>query len=277
MFEFARKGPVQYLESRALLNLDFIVHAFCTRWGGVSRGAFENLNFSFREGDPSDRVERNWEILATAFEIPRRQFFVVSQVHEDRILLIDDGEPKPSENHLLPYDAILTDRADLAIGIKTADCVPIMVVDPVKRVIGAVHAGWKGTSRGIAEKAVRTLAGHYRSEPSDLIAAIGPSIGPCCYQVDEAVFASMRDRPGRDSLFRPCGEKGRWMFDLALANRVQLEKAGVLTGNIFPSGLCTACREDLFFSHRRERGFTGRHLNFIMIRGKAGGAGTKSA
>jgi purine-nucleoside/S-methyl-5'-thioadenosine phosphorylase / adenosine deaminase len=266
MFGFSRKEPIQYLESDALLRVDFIVHAFVTRWGGVSQGAFENLNFSFREADPADRVDRNWEVLATAFGVPRRQFFVVNQVHEDRILLIDEGHPKPSENKLLQYDAILTDRPGLAIGIKTADCVPILMVDPVRRVIGAIHAGWKGTSLGIAAKAVGALALRYLSEPSDLIAALGPAIGSCCYQVDEAVFESMKGQPGRDSLFRPCREKGKWMFDLALANRLQLERAGVFSGNIFTSGFCTACRGDFFFSPRREKGVTGRHLNFIMIR-----------
>jgi purine-nucleoside/S-methyl-5'-thioadenosine phosphorylase / adenosine deaminase len=266
MFGFSRKGPIQYLESDALGGIDFIVHAFVTRWGGISQGAFENLNFSFREGDPADRVERNWETLSTAFEVPRRQFFVVNQVHEDRILLIDEEHPKPSDNQLLQYDAIVTDRPGLAIGIKTADCVPILVVDPVRRVIGAIHAGWKGTSLGIAAKAVDALADRYLSKPSDLIVALGPAIGSCCYQVDEAVFESMKGQSGRDSLFRPCREKGRWMFDLVLANRLQLEETGVLAGNIFTAGFCTACRGDFFFSHRREKGVTGRHLNFIMIR-----------
>jgi hypothetical protein len=266
MFGFSKRGPIQYLESDALGGIDFIIHAFVTRWGGISQGAFENLNFSFREGDPADRVERNWETLATAFEVPRRQFFVVNQVHEDRILLIDEEHPKPSDNELLQYDAIVTDRPGLAIGIKTADCVPILVVDPVRRVIGAIHAGWKGTSLGIAAKAVDALADRYLSKSSDLIVALGPAIGPCCYQVDETVYESMGNEPGRDSLFRSCREKGRWMFDLSLANRLQLERGGVRSGNISPSGFCTACRRDFFFSHRREKGVTGRHLNFIMLR-----------
>ncbi len=277
MFGFLQKGSIKYLESEALLNVDFIVHGFCTRWGGISQGAYENLNFSFREGDPTDRVDKNWEILATAFEVPRRQFFVVNQIHEDRILLIDEEHPKPSENQPLQYDAILTDRPGLAIGIKTADCVPILMVDPVRRVIGAVHAGWKGTSLGIAAKAVDALVSRYLSKPSDLIVAVGPAIGPCCYQVDEVVFGSMSDQSGQDSLFRPCREKGKWMLDLSLANRLQLERTGIPSGNIFTSGICTACRGDFFFSHRREKGKTGRHLNFIMIRGTAGASRSKSA
>jgi len=277
MFGFSQKGSLKYLDSGAFLDMDFIVHAFCTRWGGVSRGAYENLNFSFREGDPTDRVDKNWEILATAFQVPRRQFFVVNQVHEDRILLIDHEHPKPSENQLLQYDAILTDRPGLAIGIKTADCVPILMVDPIRRVIGAVHAGWKGTSLGIAAKAVEALASRYLSKPSDLIVAVGPAIGPCCYQVDEVVFESVGDPSGRDSLFRPCREKGKWMLDLPLANRLQMERKGIPSRNIITSGFCTACRGDLFFSHRREKGKTGRHLNFIMIRGAAEASRLKRA
>jgi YfiH family protein len=277
MFKLSQKGSIQYLESETLLNVDFIVHAFCTRLGGVSRGAYDNLNFSFREGDPTDRVSKNWEMLAAAFEVPFGQFLVVNQIHEDRILLIDQEHPKPSENQPLQYDAILTDRPGLAIGIKTADCVPILMVDPVRRVIGAVHAGWKGTALGIAAKAVDALLSRYLSKPSDLIVAVGPAIGPCCYQVDEVVFESMSGQTGRDSLFRSCREKRKWMLDLPLANRLQLERAGILSRNIVASGFCTACRGDFFFSHRREKGKTGRHLNFIMIRGTAGAARSKSA
>lgn len=277
MFGFSQKGSLKCLESRAFLKMDFIVHAFCTRWGGVSQGAYENLNFSFREGDPTDRVEKNWELLSAAYQVPRGQFFVVNQIHEDRILLIDQEHPKPNENKPLQYDAILTDRPGLAIGIKTADCVPILMVDPVRRVIGAVHAGWKGTSLGIAGKAVDALASRFLSKPSDLIVAVGPAIGPCCYQVDKTVFEAMGDPSGPNSLFRPCREEGKWMLDLPLANRLQVERKGVSPGNIVTSGFCTACRGDLFFSHRREKGKTGRHLNFIMIRGTAGDSRSKRA
>ena len=118
MFSFTQRETLKCLESRAFLKMDFIVHAFCTRWGGVSQGAYENLNFSFREGDPADRVEKNWGMLSAAFQVPRGQFFVVNQVHEDRILLIDQEHPKPSENQPLQYDAVLTDRLGLAIGIR---------------------------------------------------------------------------------------------------------------------------------------------------------------
>ena len=277
MFTFSRKGPIQYVESRALQGCGFVEHAFCTRWGGVSAGDFENLNFSFREGDPGEQVRKNWEILAGAFAVPARQFLVVNQVHGDRILAVDGDHPKPSENQVLEYDAIVTDRPGLAIGIKTADCVPILLADRAKRVIGAVHAGWKGTSLAIARQAVDTLVQRYASRPADIVAAIGPAIGPCCYQVDDIVFESMRDAGRGEDFFSPCSEKGRWKLDLFSANRWQLEAAGLHAENISSSGICTACRGDYFFSHRREKGRTGRHLNFILIRGTAENVRAKSA
>jgi len=147
MFKFAQKGMVRYLESEALNACGFLTHAFLTRWNGASEGTFSSLNFSVREGDEEDRVARNWEILAGAFQISPSQFFMISQIHGDRIFVVDglmDKDPSPLP---LQCDAVLTASKRVVIGIKTADCVPILLADRVRQVIGAVHAGWRGTAR----------------------------------------------------------------------------------------------------------------------------------
>ena len=265
MFRFSKKGPVEYLEATALTGCDFLTHAFCTRHGGLSRGNFVSLNFSSTEGDSKEHVRANWRNLADAFKIDVARFLVVNQVHGEKILTID----RPLADLLVPeppqFDAIITDQPGVAIGIKTADCVPIFFVDKVKRIIAVAHAGWRGTALSIAAKVVEALIAKFACRAEDIIAAIGPAIGPCCYQVDEPVFNAMRGHKGRESFFPPAPEEKRWMLDLSLANKIQIMGMGVLDRNIYTARCCTSCNRDIFYSHRGEGGTTGRQLNFIML------------
>ncbi len=271
-FRFLQKRSIYYLESTALAECDFLVHAFCTRQEGVSGADFSSLNFSIRTGDDPERVKANWGLLSDAFGIPSGQFLTVHQVHGDRVhdvagsvCHIPRSEAFPPEVDL-SCDALITDRPEIALGIKTADCVPIFLADRVKRVIGAVHAGWRGTALGIAGKAVDAIMERFSSRPEDIVAVIGPAIGPCCYEVDDTVFRAMPSPGGGASFFRLGRREGHWMFDLAAANRQQIEERGVSPGNVFSAGVCSSCREDSFYSHRRDGGRTGRHLNFLMLK-----------
>ncbi len=264
MVKLTQRGPVQYLESEEILQSSSILHGFCTRNGGVSSGPYATLNVSPREGDSPEQVRMNWQRIASAFGIPCEQFFVVNQVHGDNFLIIEDAVSCHSlENR--QYDAIVTDQPGVAIGIKTADCAPVFLFDKRKRAIAAVHAGWRGTALGIAGNAVRVMGERFSSRPEDLLAAIGPSIGPCCYEVDEPVFEAMSLQGEAERVLRPGRRQRRWMFDLPLANRIQLEREGIPQGQISAAGFCTCCRQDLFFSHRRDGEKTGRHLNFILL------------
>ena len=190
MFHLSHRDQVSYLESATLKRYPFTTHAFLTRWTGASDGKFSSLNFSVREGDTEKNVARNWDILAATFEIPVSQFFMISQIHGDRVLIADDFVERSPSNDPIPCDAVLTTKRGLALGIKTADCVPILLVDPIRRIIGAVHAGWRGTSLNIAAKTLHSMKERFHSQPSDILAAVGPAIGSCCYQVDEPVYAS---------------------------------------------------------------------------------------
>jgi len=265
MFRFSKKGPVEYLEATALTACDFLTHAFCTRRGGISEGNFVSLNFSSNEGDSKKNVRTNWRILAHAFNLEVAQFFVVNQVHGEKILTIDRPLADLVVHEPPQFDAIITDQPGVAIGIKTADCVPIFFVDKVKRIIGVAHAGWRGTSLAIATKLVDTLITGFACRADDIIAAIGPAIGPCCYQVDEPVFDAMTTHKDRESFFSPAAEKGKWMLDLPLANRLQIIGKGIPDRNIYMADCCTSCNRDMFYSHRGEAGNTGRQLNFIML------------
>ena len=267
MFRFAHRGTIEYIEAEELSAPGFVTHAFCTRRGGVSTGPYSSLNLGFLGGDRLEDVHRNQILVEEAFGIPDGRLILMRQVHGDRIRILDGDGPLP-EGHP-ECDGLISDRPGVALGIRTADCVPIFFADRARRIIGAAHAGWRGTALGIAAAMVETLAGRFSSCREDLLAVIGPAIGPCCYQVDTPVFEAFSAMPGAGLFFRPCQEKDRWMVDLALANRLQIGEAGVPSENIYTSGLCTSCRQDLFFSHRAGRGRAGRQINLIMLR--AGG------
>jgi len=260
MFRLARKGPVQYLESTVLKDFGFLTHAFLTRNGGVSQGCFSSLNFSLKVGDLPESVQRNLKIVEASFMVP--EFFLMSQVHGDRVLLLKEKEATGAEESP-QADAVITAERGIAIGIKTADCVPILLCDPVRKVIGAAHAGWRSTAAGIAPKTASAFVSHFSSKISDLIAVIGPCIGPCCYEVDRVVYEAM-SKPDRDAGFKT-KSADKWMLDPAEVNRSQLIAAGLDPSHVFSADICTACRSDLFFSHRKEGSATGRQFNFIML------------
>jgi YfiH family protein len=264
-FRIAQKASIRYLECIAAKEVDFVIHAFCTRQGGVSEGPWASLNVSVREGDSIDQVRQNFERIATAFGISVSQFLLVQQVHRDGVWVIDGKTPLSGHDPPSEYDALVTDRPGLALCIKTADCVPVFLVDPVRRVIGAVHAGWKGTALQIVEEAVKEMVRQFGCRPEDLEAFIGPAIGSCCYEVDTGVYQAMASQPAHGAFFYAGGRADRWMLDLPLANRHQLLRAGLLPEHIQTADLCTACHPELFFSHRAQGGDTGRQLNFIMI------------
>ncbi len=265
MFHSVRRRGIEYLEAEAFASLGFLTHAFCTRGGGVSVGPFAGLNVSSRVGDREKDVRRNLAIVGEAFGIPHGNLVLMEQVHGERIRVIDSDEPPPAS--VPECDGLITDRPGTALGVKTADCVPLFFVDRVRRVIGVAHAGWRGTALGMAAKMVDALIRIFASRPEDILAAIGPAVGPCCYQVDAPVHAALAEHAGADRFLKPCREEGRWMLDLALANRLQIRERGVPESNIHATDLCTACRQELFFSHRGSGGQSGRQVNFLLLRG----------
>ncbi len=168
---------------------------------------------------------------------------------------------------VLNYDAIVTSRTNLAVCIKTADCVPVFIVDRVKKIIAVVHAGWRGTALEITAKVVHLLIEKYGSSPRDILTAIGPSIGQCCFEVDAPTANAFFEQKNNEAFLFPGARPGKWMLDLAEANRRQILHCGIPEENIDVSDLCTSCRQDLFFSHRGSGGITGRQVNFMMIKG----------
>ena len=266
MFKLAQKDSILYLQSTVFTECDFLTHAFCTRRGGASKADYKSLNMSFNEGDEEFRVLQNWSKLADAFAIPLEQFLVLNQVHGDDIFVIKPQGSYFSSRDELNYDAIITCRTNLAICIKTADCVPVFIVDRARKVIAVVHAGWRGTALGISAKVIRLMQRQYGSRPQDILAAIGPSIGRCCYEIDNVTAEVLGAQKNKESFLFPQAAKNKWLADLPEANRRQILDCGIPETNVESSGLCTRCKQNIFFSHRGAGGITGRQINFMMIK-----------
>jgi polyphenol oxidase len=240
-------------------------HGFSTRLGGTSEGPFASLNLGFSVGDEAERVEENFRRLARAAGVPAGSFVTTSQVHGDRVLEVVDGaaQPHPADRPPPPQgeaDALFTDRPGIAVGVKTADCVPILIADPESGRVAAVHSGWRGTELRIAARAVEALCAR-GSDPKRLVAAIGPAIQACCYEVSDELGERFSLSFGDDVVRRA---RPRPHLDLPGAVRKALEHSGLAADRIDVLPHCTSCDAGRFFSHRRGRGVKGLHLSFVV-------------
>ncbi len=230
-----------------------IRHGVFTRLGGVSAPPFATLNTGHTVGDAPAAVAENLRRICRALDVEAASVATGYQVHGVSVALIgrqDCGRVRPAA------DILLTDQAGIPLMQRFADCVPLVLYDPARHVLGLAHAGWRGSVQGVAREAVRAMREAFGSCPADVVAGVGPSIGPCCYEVGPEVAAQVRAgfAEGERWLLPQAG--GVLHLDLWAANRDQLLAAGVAQVEV--AGLCTACRSGEFFSHRAEKGRTGR-------------------
>lgn len=257
---FCQVGPVRFYQFESLQEAG-ILHGIFTRRGGVSPAPWDELNVGGTVGDDPLRVSINRRRIFEALGLPLDSLYDVWQVHGSEVV-ITDGPRLPHVGHQ-QADAILTTQPGVTLFMRFADCVPILLYDPIKRVIGLAHAGWQGTVKGTAGKVVRKMSVVFGSQPSDILAAIGPSIAAHHYQVGPDVAEQAEQAFGKDAkeILFPC--QGGLQFDLWEANRLILERSGVRQIEI--SGICTACHPEDWFSHRREKGRTGRFGVLISL------------
>lgn len=240
----------EFLSIPALDKETRMLHAFTTRQSGL--GARNN----------GARHPDDWTVVASAFGVCMDRVVTVNQVHGENIVTVDDLNVR--EVRAVHADAMITDVPGTALGVETADCVPVLLFDPMKPAVAAVHAGWRSTVKKIVQKTVHRMHEAFGSEPAQLIAAIGPAIGPECYEVDEAVMGPVREAFSFWSEVSTPRGNDRWSLDLVKANKLELMQIGLAEQNLHVLGLCTSCRRDLFYSFRAE-GKTGRMLSVIMI------------
>lgn len=257
------------LQARGLTD-DRAVHCFTTRRGGVSTGHLSSLNLGPSRGDRPENVTENFRRVCAALGTDPKALVLSHQVHRDNIRVCTMADAGKGYCAVRDYDAdgLVTDVPGLTLTIFGADCIPILFYDPVRRVVGACHGGWRGTAMDIAGKTVRKLRDVYGSNPADLRCAIGPGICAKCFETDADVPEAMTAALG--TLCRECitplgGE--RYQVDLKGIHGRCLEKAGVLAENIVISDDCTACRPELYWSHRKVGDRRGVQAALIALRG----------
>jgi YfiH family protein len=254
-----------------LRQYDEVVAAASGRHGGISAPPYTSLNLHFQVGDKAEAVRHNRQLLAQALEIDLKSVICGQQTHGLNVAVVnqhDRGKGALAWDDALPEtDAIVTNVPGIFPLMTFADCVPIVLFDPIHKAIGLVHAGWKGTVGGIVTLAIAALTREFGSEPSQIIAGIGPSIGPCCYEVGAEVIAAARARPEITPALVTTADE-HIHFDLWQANRLRMLHSGLKEENIEVARLCTACNRHLLFSHRGDRGQSGR-LAFVAGMRKA--------
>ena len=297
------RGGLVWLEASGLTHLTWLAHAFSTRQGGESQAPCAGLNLGFTEADHREQVEHNRRrfvdqlhvndfTLAAVRQVHSSHSFVVTRSGAGRLAYQLPGNASDLPPTLKPPagDGLMTAEARILLTIRTADCMPVLLVDPQRRAVAAVHAGWRGALARVIEKAVGDMRRTFGSDPLSLIALLGPTIHPCCYEVGEEVVEAFHGSfSGADRFFqpvlpRPATDRHAILFlsdyppghapahvpaarlDLTAVAQDQLASVGVKPTNILIADYCTACRTDLFFSHRREGGSTGRQMAAIGIR-----------
>ncbi len=226
-------------------------HAFTGRMGGISRGAFAGLNLTLHRGDAPENVRENYGLLAAALGFDVQKLVLSHQIHSDLVRPVTAADALGLDHHRYPEcDGLITNTPGVSLCIFTADCTPILLHDPLTGAVGAIHAGWRGTARDIAGKAVRAMTAAYGCDPKNIRAAIGPNIGFCCFQTDGDVPEAILEAfgPAAERFIRREGEK--CYVDLKAVNALALSRAGV--ESIERSDSCTLCRPDRYFSHRHQ-------------------------
>jgi len=262
--KLSRQEKITYLQpSRTGQGL---VAGFTTRNGGVSRAPYNSLNLGFNTADQQVHVDGNRSTFCRAFALPQNQLLTIRQVHGDDLLLID--EPNADLSHFLKVEAdgVVTNQPGIMLGILVADCFPVLFWDADKRVIAAVHVGWRGAAAGILKKTVTAMTRHFGCAAGNIQAAVGPGIGAHRFEVDRPVRDAFRQGSGFWREISSEVSLGHWQVDLGLSCRLQLEGAGLDPGRIEAASECTCCHQELFFSHRRDQGVTGRQLGFVLLK-----------
>lgn len=274
---FDEKGEaVPYLEFPLLRSTGVVTHGFSTRLGGVSQGFYASMNLSFDRGDRPEAVRENFRRMGEALGVSCENMVLSRQTHTTNVRLVteeDRGKGITRERDYTDVDGLITDVPGICLVTSYADCVPLYFVDPVKRVIGLSHSGWRGTVEKIGKKTVEKMQEHYGCRPSDIRAAVGPSICVDCYEVSRDVADRFREAFDRNVWEELLYEKpgGKYQLNLWRANEIIFREAGIRPEHVAVTNLCTRCNSSLLYSHRAQGTRRGNLCAFLALReGKAG-------
>lgn len=267
MYKINEKDKFKYLTFSSLEKYTDLFHCFTTRFGGVSEGCFASMNLGMSTDDNMQHVYKNYEILSEKLSINLCDMVKTYQTHTSNIRYATDEDKRKIYDETPGYtniDGLITDKKNIALSTIHADCTPIFFYDPIKKVIGMAHAGWRGTIKNITGNMIKKFIEDFNSNPKDILTVIGPSLGQCCFEVDEDV-AEIILTTNKDykKFMKTKGVK--YHFDLWAINKYIMLRAGLKEENIEISGLCTKCNNDLFFSHRGQNGKRGLMSGIIMM------------
>ena len=262
-FQTHEKNGLVWLTSDIL---GCVRHGFSTRRGGVSAPPWDTLNLGISRGDDPACVAGNYRRFCAVIGVDADRCVLSRQVHEDNVRLVtaaDCGKGLLRERDYTSVDAMICCEKDVPLVVFSADCNVILLYDPVRGAVGAVHAGWRGTALGIAARTVRSMAESFGCDPADIRAAIGPAIGKCCFETDDDVPEALRAALG--DAVEPFMERrgAKWHIDLRAVNALWLRREGVEQAEI--SDHCTACRPDLYWSHRKTGNARGSQAAVICL------------
>lgn len=260
---------VPYLTFNSLSKIKFINHAFTTRLGGVSEGEFSSMNMAFNRGDDRESVTQNYKRFCQSAGFEYESLVASAQDHNTFVRAVtkaDRGVGIYKPRDIESVDALITNDRGVTLVTYYADCTPLFFVDTKNKAIGLAHAGWRGTVGRIGEKVIQKMTELYSTNPGDVVAAIGPAISKCCYEVDLPCaenFLNLKDLDSSKFVFPK--ENGKYMIDLLETNRQILVASGLKPENITISDLCTNCNSDLLWSHRATKGHRGTMSAFMCL------------
>lgn len=270
-FFYLEDNDLKILQSGLLAAFDWLEHGFTTRLGGVSRGKYDSLNLALHVGDDNAAVLSNRRKVSRIFSWQLENWSVGEQVHGCRIVAVKEGGrgSLAADDAYPETDGMITNVPGVVLSTFAADCIPILLCDPIKRAIGVVHAGWKGTVQMIADKAITELVKNYGTVPADCLAVIGPGIGPDCFEVDSRVKAIWQEKFSfYPEVVRAGNAEDKYFIDLWQTNKRQLIERGLKPDNIAVAEVSTFFRTDLFYSYRAEAGKTGRYAGLICLKNR---------
>lgn len=247
---------------------DSLLHCMSTRHGGISRGECYSLNLGFNRNDEQSNISENFKIICKAVGFGYESLVFSSQVHDNRIRIVNEhdiGKGYKRESIDNGFDGLVTNAKGVTIVTFYADCVPVLIYEKDKNVAALIHSGWRSTLKNIASEAVDTMKREFGCNCENMVAAIGPSINKCCFEVNQDVydqFLSVNDAKE----FYSSNENGKWNINLQGIIEKALIKCGLIKGNITNSNICTKCRKDLFFSYRGDGGKTGSLAAFMQLK-----------
>ena len=271
IFDEREKDGVPYLSFPILEDTGIVDHGFSTRLGGVSRGDFASLNLSFDRGDDPEAVRENFRRICASIGVKCEDMVLSQQTHTTNIRLIkeeDRGKGVVRERDYMDVDGMITDVPGICLVTSFADCVPLYFVDPVKKVIGLSHSGWRGTVGKIGKKTVEMMSEHFGCDPGDILAAVGPSVCVDCYEVSEDVIEKFREnfeeKFWKELFYRK--ENGKYQLDLWKANELIFREAGILPEHMAVTNVCTHCNSEILYSHRAAGNRRGNLCAFLALR-----------